>query len=191
MPVSMPKVLAGAAAVLLLSGCAAENSISSSAGGDPNWQVTIEQTYDTGIAAPKIPTDVFDRVVKVDPQFKSGKYTAALHPLGQSVVDGSKVTRFALSLNLPKNCFGPVPDKSHGSGDCVTFSYTATGSRGSGSGPEGGVSTSSNVVELQGTKGVSVLEMTTPEDAQALEVSFEVGGKRVSIDPLTGKAAQR
>jgi hypothetical protein len=123
--------------------------------------------------------------VKVDPQFKSGKYTAALLPLGQRVEDGDRVTRFALSLNLPKNCFSTITDKAHGRGDCVDFTYTAVSSPRSA--PEGGVRASNNVVELQGTRGVSVLEMTSPQDAETVVVAFSVGDKRLALDPATGE----
>ena len=168
-----------AAAGLLLSGCATEHSISAGNSNSGDWQVSVEQSSE----AERIPDDVFDRVVKVDPQFKAGKYTAALLPLGEKNVDGKKVTRFALSANLPKNCFSSVPAKDTGKGYCVDFAFAA----GSPKVDNSRENTASDLTELKTTRGVSTFEMTSPEDMDVMMIAVHVSGKLVRINAKTGE----
>lgn len=166
-------------AVLLLSGCATEHSISAGNSNSVEWQVSVSQSSESD----RIPDDVFDRVVKVDPQFKSGKYTAALLPLGQETVSGKKVTKFALSANLPKNCFTTTPDKNVGKGDCVDFTFAAGSPKVNG----GRANTASDIAEIKTLRGVSTFEMTSPEDTDVLVVAVHTGEKLVRINPKTGE----
>lgn len=184
---AMEKMSGVAAAALLLLCCTG----SGVQGEYDDWKVSLVQSTD-------VPSDAIALAGKTSPQFKSNRYSATVVPLGQSVKDGFKITRFALSADLPRNCRSSngktyVPDGGmDGSDPCLDFTVIVAGPKVVEEGAGAHLSrVRSGLSYVETPHGMSIFEFSSPLDTDKIVVNFLTDGSSSLINVLTGEVMMR
>jgi hypothetical protein len=181
---TMLKLVGIGAAAMLLSSCSGSVTVS---GGEPEWKPSLSQSAE-------VPAETVALLEKAEPQFKTDKFSATFVPLGERVdtTKNQKVATFAVSANLPANCLGEDGESfadDGGSGTCLDFTFGAATERVEQEGKDYKLPLHSTVdtAFLKTTNGASIVEISSPVDAEKYIIHIVADGGSVMLNPVSGE----